>query len=85
MTSKPINTAVIGVGLAGTVFHLPLLVALPDLFNITVVVERNPQEEGGKARKFGIKPRIVPTIEEALGDPAVEFVRWAFLRSYSHL
>lgn len=82
VTAKPINTAVVGVGLAGTVFHFPLLVALHELFNITVVVERNAQEEGGKARKFGIKPKIVPTIEEALADPNVEFVRCDFpLRS----
>jgi len=74
MSPKPIKTAVIGVGLAGTVFHLPLLVALPDLFEVTVVVERNPEEEGGKARKFGIKPKVVPSIEAALVDSAIEFV-----------
>lgn len=84
MSPKPIKTAVIGVGLAGTVFHLPLLVALPDLFEVTVVVERNPEEEGGKARKFGIKPKVVPSIEAALVDSAIEFVRklYDFLITY---
>ncbi|KIJ56753.1 hypothetical protein M422DRAFT_57398 [Sphaerobolus stellatus SS14] len=74
MSPKPIKTAVVGVGLAGTVFHLPLLVALPELFEVTVVVERNPQQEGGKAAKFGLKPKVVATIEEAVADPDVEFV-----------
>ncbi|GJJ07518.1 hypothetical protein Clacol_001720 [Clathrus columnatus] len=74
MSSNPIKTAVIGVGLAGMVFHLPLLVALPDLFDVCVVVERNSQQEGGKARKFGINPKVVETVEQAILDPEIELV-----------
>lgn len=75
MPSHPIRAAVVGVGLAGTVFHLPLLAALPDLFIVHTVVERNPQEKGGKARNFGLNPKVVSTIEEALADAEVELVR----------
>lgn len=75
MSPRPIKTAVVGVGLAGTVFHLPLLVALPDLFDVCIVVERNPQQQGGKARKFGISPKVVETLEEAILDPDIELVR----------
>jgi len=74
MSPKPIQTAVVGVGLAGTVFHLPLLVALPDLFTVRTVVERNPQQEGGKARNFGISPRVARSFDEVLADPEIELV-----------
>ncbi|KAF8481349.1 NAD(P)-binding protein [Gautieria morchelliformis] len=69
----PIRTAVVGVGLAGTVFHLPLLAALPDLFAVHTLVERNPQE-GGKAQKFGLSPKVVGSYEEVLADSEVELV-----------
>jgi predicted dehydrogenase len=75
MTSRPIKTAVVGVGLGGMVFHLPLLAALPELFEIHTVVERNPQGDGGKARKFGVTPKVVPSIEAAVNDSEVELVR----------
>lgn len=74
MSQHPIKTAVVGVGLAGLVFHLPLLVALPDLFDVRIVVERNAQREGGKARNFGINPRVVETFEEAILEPEIELV-----------
>jgi hypothetical protein len=74
MPLRPIRTAVVGVGLAGTVFHLPLLAALPDLFAVHTVVERNPQE-GGKAQKFGLSPKVVGSYEEVLADSKVELVR----------
>ncbi|KAF8591475.1 oxidoreductase [Ramaria rubella] len=73
MSFHPIRTAVVGVGLAGTVFHLPLLAALPELFLVHTVVERNPQQ-GGKSQKFGLTPKIVGSYEEALADPEVELV-----------
>jgi len=74
MSPEPIKTAIVGVGLAGTVFHIPLLLAFPDLFEVTVVVERNPKQEGGKATEFGIKPKVVSSIEEAISDADVELV-----------
>jgi len=74
MTLSPIKTAVVGVGLSGMVFHLPLLAALPELFEIYIVVERNLQGDGGKARKFGVTPKVVSSIEEALNDSEVELV-----------
>lgn len=70
----PIRTAVVGVGLSGTVFHLPFLVALPELFTVRIVVERNPQQEGGKAKRFGISPKVVNTFDEVLADSDVELV-----------
>ena len=85
MSHHPIRTAVVGVGLAGTVFHLPLLAALPGLFVVHTVVERNPQDDG-KARKFGLSPKVVRSYEEVLADSEVELVRetiWLFVDAQS--
>ena len=72
MPTHPIRTAVVGVGLAGTVFHLPLLVTLPDLFMVHTVVERDPQ--GGKAQQYALNPKVVGSYEDALADPEIELV-----------
>lgn len=78
MPFNPIRTAVVGVGLAGTVFHLPLLAALPELFVVHTVVERNPQN-GGKARKLGLNAKVVRSYEEILADSEIELVRGTIL------
>ncbi|KAG6833720.1 hypothetical protein H0H87_001152 [Tephrocybe sp. NHM501043] len=73
--SKPINTCVLGVGLAGLTFHVPFILALPDLFTLHSVLERNPQSPGGKVHdRFGVSPKIHRTIYQVTEDPDVELV-----------
>jgi predicted dehydrogenase len=74
--TRPIRTAVIGAGLAATVFHVPLTLSLPELFTLHSVVERTPPEpEGTVAKKFGVKVNLKTKIEDVLADPDVELVR----------
>ncbi|KAG6855007.1 hypothetical protein C0991_005936 [Blastosporella zonata] len=73
--SKPINTCILGVGLAGLTFHAPFVLALPKLFTLHSVLERNPQSPGGKVHdRFGVSPKIHRTLEQVLDDPEVELV-----------
>lgn len=73
--SKPINTCVVGVGLGGMTFHVPFILALPQLFNLHAVVERNSKVPGGKVyQRFGASPIVYNTLESALSDTEVELV-----------
>lgn len=78
MTSSskgPIKTTVLGVGLSGLAFHIPFILALPELFTLHSVLERNPSTEGGKVKeRFGVSTKIHRTIEEVLADNDVELV-----------
>jgi len=71
----PIKVALAGVGLAGQVFHAPLILALPELFQLRTVIERNPKSKRGTiGDKFNVETKLVSRLEEALGDPEVELV-----------
>ena len=76
--AKPIRTAIIGAGLAATVFHVPLALSLPELFTLHSAVERTPpahmHPEGTIAKKFGIKLNLRNKFEDVLSDPDVELV-----------
>ncbi|KAF8076238.1 hypothetical protein FPV67DRAFT_1470921 [Lyophyllum atratum] len=73
--SKPINTCVLGVGLAGLTFHVPFILALPHVFSLHSVLERNPQSTGGKVHdRFGVAVKIHRTLAGVLNDPEVELV-----------
>lgn len=73
--SKPIQTCVIGVGLAGLTFHVPFILALPQLFTLHSVLERNPKSDGGKVRqRFGVSTKIHNSLEDVLADTEVELV-----------
>lgn len=75
MALSPIKTCVLGVGLAGLTFHVPFVLALPELFTLTAVLERNPQTPGGKVhQRFGVTTKIYRTIEEVVNDPEIELV-----------
>jgi predicted dehydrogenase len=57
-----VNVAIIGYGLAGSVFHAPLIAAVPGL-RVAAVVTRNPERARAAAERFpGV--RVVPTADE---------------------
>ncbi|KAI0068913.1 NAD-P-binding protein [Artomyces pyxidatus] len=71
----PIRTCVLGVGLAGLTFHIPFVLALPELFTLQAVLERNPTSEGGKLKeRFGVSVHIHRTLQDVLADPQIELV-----------
>ncbi|KAF4619960.1 hypothetical protein D9613_005369 [Agrocybe pediades] len=73
--ARPINTCVLGVGLAGLTFHVPFILALPHLFTLHSVLERNPRTDGGKVQeRFGFTPKIYRSIEQVLADPEIDLV-----------
>ncbi|KAG7097114.1 hypothetical protein E1B28_004492 [Marasmius oreades] len=75
MPTAPINTCILGVGLAGLTFHAPFILALPDLLTLHSVLERNPKTPGGKLHeRFGVQTKIHRTIEDVLADPEIELV-----------
>ncbi|KAI5124855.1 hypothetical protein M0805_007288 [Coniferiporia weirii] len=72
---QPISTCVLGVGLSGLTFHVPFVLALPDLFSLHAVLERNPSSDGGKVReRFGIDVKIHRSFEHVLADEQIELV-----------
>ncbi|KZS97626.1 oxidoreductase [Sistotremastrum niveocremeum HHB9708] len=71
----PIRIALAGVGLSGQVFQAPMILSLPDLFELHTVIERNPKTPRGViGDKFNIQPKIARSVEEALQDPEVELL-----------
>jgi predicted dehydrogenase len=75
MTPKPIDTCVLGLGLAGLTFHVPFIIALPRQFTLYSVLERNPQSAGGKVHdRFGITTKIHRTLDEVLSDSNIELI-----------
>ncbi|KAI0650178.1 oxidoreductase [Trametes meyenii] len=75
----PIKTCVLGVGLGGLAFHIPFVLALPDLFKLHAVMERNPAGPGGKLQaRFGEEAAkgviIHRNIDAVLADPEIELV-----------
>ncbi|KLO10162.1 NAD-binding protein [Schizopora paradoxa] len=72
---SPIKTCVLGVGLSGLTFHVPFLLALPELFELYAVLERNPKSPGGKVKeRFGVDVKIHKSFEDVLKDEAIELV-----------
>jgi len=67
--SVEIGVAVIGFGLAGQVFHAPFVSAVPGL-RLEAIVQRT----GDAAAKAYPSARILRSVEEALGDAAVQMV-----------
>jgi len=67
--SSDIGVAVIGFGLAGRVFHAPFVSAVPGL-KLEAIVQR----KGDEAGKAYPSARILRTVDEALGDAAVQLI-----------
>ncbi|CAL1701488.1 unnamed protein product [Somion occarium] len=75
--AAPIKTCVLGVGLAGLTFHVPFVLALPDLFKLHAVLERKPAGPGGKLQeRFGADVakdvKIYNTLDAVLADREIE-------------
>jgi predicted dehydrogenase len=68
-SNQAINTAVIGFGLAGQVFHAPFVSAVPGL-KLEAIVQR----KGDQAAKAYPNTRILRTVEEALNDPTIQLI-----------
>ncbi|KAF9247153.1 hypothetical protein BU15DRAFT_84700 [Melanogaster broomeanus] len=75
MAPNPIKTCVLGVGLAGLTFHIPFVLALPELFTLHAVLERNPETPGGKVKeRFGANTTVYRTIDQVINDKEIELV-----------
>ena len=71
----PIKTCVLGVGLSGLTFHVPFILALPNLFELSAVLERNPKSLWGKVKeRFGVDVTIYNTLDQVLADENIELV-----------
>uniref|UniRef100_A0A0W0FCK7 Uncharacterized protein n=1 Tax=Moniliophthora roreri TaxID=221103 RepID=A0A0W0FCK7_MONRR len=72
---SPIKTCILGVGLAGLTFHAPFILALPDLFTLHSVLERNPKSPGGKLQdRFGVSVKVHRSLEDVLADQEIELI-----------
>ena len=72
---EPINTCVLGTGLAGLTFHVPFILALPELFSLNAVLERNPKTEGGKLQeRFGVAATVYTTLDDVFNDKDIELI-----------
>ena len=72
MASKPFNVAVVGYGLSAKVFHIPLILAVPDL-KLYGIVQRSPKPDNdASADHPGIKR--FESVEEVYSDPDVDLV-----------
>lgn len=69
MAEKKINTAIVGFGLSGRVFHAPFL-HMHDGFNLKTIVERH----GGSAKKIYPYVSVVNDIKEIVKDEDIELV-----------
>jgi predicted dehydrogenase len=69
LTSTPIQVAVVGYGLAGKVFHAPLIAATPGL-HLKTIVSSAPE----KVRADWPEVGVAATLPEMLDDPAIRLV-----------
>lgn len=67
-TSDKIEVAVVGYGLAGSVFHAPLIAANPDLELVSVVTSNPERTAQAKAQHPGV--RVHRNVEELWSDAA---------------
>ncbi|KAK4055839.1 hypothetical protein OIO90_003094 [Microbotryomycetes sp. JL221] len=72
--SKPINVAVLGIGMSATVFHIPFIQALPKHFKLASIFERSATEEKSRARELFPDAKVVNKLEHVLSDPEIQLV-----------
>jgi scyllo-inositol 2-dehydrogenase (NADP+) len=67
--ATPIRTAVLGYGFAGRIFHSPFVHAVPGL-ELSAIVQRH----GDNAATDYPGTRILRSVDEAFGDPAIDLI-----------
>lgn len=67
-TARPLRVAIIGYGLAGSVFHAPLITATPGM-SVVAIVTSNPERQQKASRDFPAA-NILSSTEELWHDPA---------------
>ena len=73
MASKTFNAAVVGYGLSAKVFHIPLILALPNDFKLYGVVQRSPKPDNDASKDHpGFK--LFNSVDEVYKDSAVDLV-----------
>ncbi|KJX95794.1 NAD binding Rossmann fold oxidoreductase like protein [Zymoseptoria brevis] len=71
-SNKPFNVAIVGYGLSAKVFHIPLILAVPD-FHLYGIVQRSPKPDDDAAKDHtGIKSWR--SVDEMNADSAVDVV-----------
>ncbi|KAF8317861.1 putative NAD binding Rossmann fold oxidoreductase [Clavulina sp. PMI_390] len=72
----PANTAVLGMGMSATVFHIPFILALPQYFKLHTILERSATSEKSAARdRYGhTGVKVVTTLDEVLANPEVQVI-----------
>jgi predicted dehydrogenase len=78
---QPIRTALIGLGIAGSGFHTPLIRSLPALFTLSYVVDiaSSPLRPSGPVdtaftAKFGANVKFTSKYDQILADQGIELV-----------
>jgi predicted dehydrogenase len=69
--SPPYNVGVIGYGLSAKVFHIPLIQAIPQSFNLYAIVQRR---NTGEAESDHPNAKIFRSSEELFKDPKVDLI-----------
>ena len=61
--------------MSGLTFHVPFILALPELFTLSAILERHPKTEGGKLQeRFGVTATIYKTLDDVLNDKELELI-----------
>lgn len=77
---NPIKCCAIGAGLSTSTFHVPFILALPDLFTLHSVLERNPKTPSGTiCDLFNLsgnqnKVKLYKNLDQVLSDTEIELV-----------
>lgn len=71
-TNQPLGVGIIGGGLVTQAIHLPTLARMPDLFNVTAVMDVDPKTAEAVAKRA--HARAVTSVEDLLEDTSVEVV-----------
>lgn len=72
MASKPFNVAIVGYGMSAKVFHIPLVLAVPD-FKLYGIVQRSPKTDDDASKDH---PGIVSwrSVDEMYADKDVDVI-----------
>ena len=73
MATKPFNVTILGYGLSAKIFHIPLILALPDDFTLHSVVQRSPTASNN-AQTDHTTIKLFNSAEEAYADPEVDVI-----------